>query len=80
MRMSYHLKLEQTQKLVMTPELQQAITLLQYSALELQTYVQNQLLENPVLEIDESEDTEKRPMSLWKSLCRKKTPLTGRSI
>ncbi|EEG77871.1 RNA polymerase factor sigma-54 [Dethiobacter alkaliphilus] len=60
MRMSYHLKLEQTQKLVMTPELQQAITLLQYSALELQTYVQNQLLENPVLEIDESEDTEKK--------------------
>ena len=60
MRISYNLKLEQTQKLVMTPELQQAITLLQFSALELQTYVQNELLENPVLEIDESEDVEKK--------------------
>lgn len=60
MRISYNLKLEQTQKLIMTPELQQAITLLQFSALELQTYVQNELLNNPVLEIDEGEEAEKR--------------------
>lgn len=60
MRISYNLKLEQTQKLIMTPELQQAINLLQLSALELQTYVQNELLNNPVLEIEEGEDAEKR--------------------
>jgi len=60
MRISYNLKLEQSQKLIMTPELQQAISLLQFSALELQAYVQNELLNNPVLEIEEGEDGEKR--------------------
>lgn len=60
MRISYNLKLEQTQKLIMTPELQQAINLLQLSALDLQTYVQNELLSNPVLEIDEGEEPDKR--------------------
>jgi RNA polymerase sigma-54 factor len=60
MRISYNLKLEQTQKLIMTPELQQAINLLQLSALDLQTYVQNELLSNPVLETEEGEEAEKR--------------------
>ncbi|MBS3982553.1 MAG: RNA polymerase factor sigma-54 [Dethiobacter sp.] len=60
MRISYNLRLEQSQKLIMTPELQQAINLLQLSALELQTYVQNELLSNPVLEVEEGEDGEKR--------------------
>ncbi len=53
MRIGYGLNLEQTQKLIMTPELRQAITILQLSALELSTYVDQQLLENPLLEIDE---------------------------
>jgi RNA polymerase sigma-54 factor len=39
-----------TQQLVMTPQLQQAIKLLQLSALELQTVVQEELVENPCLE------------------------------
>jgi RNA polymerase sigma-54 factor len=60
MRISYHLKLEQTQKLIMTPELQQAINLLQLSAIELQAYCQDELLNNPVLEPDEGEEPEKR--------------------
>lgn len=50
MRLGYGLSLEQTQKLIMTPELRQAITILQLSALELSTYVEEQLLENPLLE------------------------------
>jgi RNA polymerase sigma-54 factor len=41
----------------MTPELRQAITILQLSALELSTYVEEQLLENPLLETQE-ENTE----------------------
>jgi RNA polymerase sigma-54 factor len=49
-RLSYGLSLEQTQKLIMTPELRQAIAILQLSALELSTYVDQQLLENPLLE------------------------------
>ncbi len=56
MRIFNEIKLAQTQKLVMTPELQQAITLLQFSALELSSYLENELIENPVLEIDTSED------------------------
>lgn len=44
-----------SQQLVMTPQLQQAIKLLQLSRLELQDLVQNELLENPMLE--ETEET-----------------------
>jgi RNA polymerase sigma-54 factor len=39
-----------TQSLVMTPQLQQAIKLLQLSRLELQNTIQQELVENPVLE------------------------------
>lgn len=53
MRLGYGLSLEQTQKLIMTPELRQAITILQLSALELTTYVDEQMLENPLLEVAE---------------------------
>ena len=38
------------QTLVLTPSLQQAIKLLQYSRQELVQYVQQELLENPTLE------------------------------
>ncbi len=58
MRLGYGLSLEQTQKLIMTPELRQAITILQLSALDLSTYVEEQLLENPLLEnTEESTDS-----------------------
>ena len=53
MRLGYGLNLEQTQKLMMTPELRQAITILQLSALELSAYVDEQILENPLLEVQE---------------------------
>ncbi len=54
MKLSYDLTLEQTQKLTMTPELIQAIRILQYNSQELTDYVQKEILENPVLDIDES--------------------------
>lgn len=53
MRIGYGLNLEQTQKLIMTPELRQAIAVLQLSALELSNYVEQQMLENPLLEVVE---------------------------
>ncbi len=59
MKLDYNLKLEQTQKLIMTPELKLAITLLQYSAMELQDHIQEALLSNPALEVAEPKDTEK---------------------
>ena len=50
MKLGYELTIEQTQKLVMTPELIQAIQILQFSTQELETYVEEQLLANPILE------------------------------
>jgi RNA polymerase sigma-54 factor len=55
MSMGYGLHLEQTQKLIMTPELRQAITVLQLSSLELSNYIELQLQENPLLELREEE-------------------------
>ncbi|NLZ32016.1 MAG: RNA polymerase factor sigma-54 [Firmicutes bacterium] len=55
MRLDYELKLEQSQKLIITPELKLAINILQYSALELQDFIQEELLSNPVLEIGDGE-------------------------
>jgi len=51
--MEPRLILEQSQKLIMTPELKQAITVLTLPALELTNYIQQQLEENPVLELPE---------------------------
>ena len=50
MKLGYDLTIEQSQKLVMTPELIQAIKLLQFNIQELESYVQDQILTNPVLE------------------------------
>lgn len=50
MKLGYDLTIEQTQKLVMTPELIQAIQILQFNSQELEAYVQDQVLSNPVLE------------------------------
>ena len=51
MRLGYDLTIEQSQKLVMTPELIQAIQILQFNTQELDSYVEEQLLTNPILEI-----------------------------
>ena len=57
MAMEARLSLRQSQRVVMTPLLQQAIQLLQLSTLELQEVVQKELLENPLLE-EEPQDGE----------------------
>jgi len=56
MALSPRLDLRQSQSLVITPQLQQAIKLLQLSAVELSEYVEQELAENPLLETDESGD------------------------
>ena len=48
MELKQQLKL--SQQLIMTPQLQQAIKLLQMSRMELSELVQEELLENPILE------------------------------
>src|SRR5574341_317080 len=50
MAMKLRLDLRLSQKLIMTPQLQQAIKLLQLSRLELQQTLSQQLMENPLLE------------------------------
>ncbi len=50
MAMSPQLKMKQSQSLVMTPQLQQAIKLLQLSNIELSAFVEEQLESNPLLE------------------------------
>ena len=50
MALEQKLNLRMTQKLIMTPSLQQAIKLLQMTKLELQEEVTQELTENPLLE------------------------------
>ena len=59
MKVGYELNLTQMQKLVMTPELIQAIQILQFNTQELESYVEEQLLVNPILEIAPSNPIEK---------------------
>src|SRR5690348_16823315 len=54
MALTQRLDLRQTQALVMTPQLQQAIKLLQLSNLELSTFIEGELEQNPLLERDET--------------------------
>jgi RNA polymerase sigma-54 factor len=58
--MEARLSLRQSQRVVMTPLLQQAIQLLQLSTLELQEVVNKELLENPLLE-EVTPDTPETP-------------------
>lgn len=52
MNLNYNLTLEQSQKLIMTPELRQAIQLLQFNSIELNEYLTKELEENPMLEME----------------------------
>ncbi|MEZ5816350.1 MAG: RNA polymerase factor sigma-54 [Hyphomicrobiaceae bacterium] len=62
MAITTKLELRQSQQLVMTPQLQQAIRLLQLSNLELSAYVETELERNPLLERDAELQTEQSPV------------------
>jgi RNA polymerase sigma-54 factor len=72
MAMEARLSLRQSQRVVMTPLLQQAIQLLQLSTLELQEVVQKELLENPLLE--ESPEADSPEANAEKSAQETPTP------
>ena len=55
MALSHRLEIRQGQGLVITPQLQQAIKLLQLSSLELDAYVEGELERNPLLQRDDRE-------------------------
>jgi RNA polymerase sigma-54 factor len=72
MKAGYSLELSQTQKLVMTPELRQAIAILQMNTQELACLIRQQVEENPLLEILEeppeelpAEEGEKDELEEW---------------
>ena len=52
MKINQQLKIKQNQSIVMTPQLQQAIKLLQLTNIELAEYVENAKLENPFIKED----------------------------
>ena len=54
MALSQRLDLRHTQALVMTPQLQQAIKLLQLSNMELSAFIEGELEQNPLLERDDA--------------------------
>ncbi|MDR2771600.1 MAG: RNA polymerase sigma-54 factor, partial [Clostridiales Family XIII bacterium] len=58
MKLGYDLTIEQSQKLVMTPELIQAIQILQFNTQELDAYIDEQLLTNPILEAEAPESAD----------------------
>ncbi|MBL8531080.1 MAG: RNA polymerase factor sigma-54 [Hyphomonadaceae bacterium] len=60
MAMTPRLELRQGQALVMTPQLQQAIKLLQLSNIELTEFVESELERNPLLERDETQAEAKK--------------------
>src|SRR5262245_31446852 len=68
-RMRQRLKLRQSQALVMTPQLVQAMKLLQLSNLDLAGYVREELEQNPLLEC--SDEIDKLPF------CEERPGLTG---
>lgn len=55
MALEQKLRLKLSQRLVMTPSLQQAIKLLQLSRIELEETLTQEILENPVLDVDQQE-------------------------
>ena len=53
MRTGYELELVQTQRLSLTPEMRQALSVLQMSAVELRDLILEQVQENPLIEVEE---------------------------
>ncbi|MBE9527510.1 MAG: RNA polymerase factor sigma-54 [Proteobacteria bacterium] len=66
--MKQSLQLRLGQQLTMTPQLQQAIKLLQLSSLDLQQEIQEALDSNVMLEVDEEQHSEKEPSDKDKEL------------
>lgn len=56
MALSLQQVLKQTQKLIMTPQMQQSIQLLQLNALELEQMIHTEMMENPFLELSDDEE------------------------
>ena len=67
MQLAQQIKMRQSQSLVMTPQLQQAIKLLQMTNIELCQYLENQQSENPFLEVENSIESNAKSINDKKS-------------
>ncbi len=56
MAISLHQQMRQTQKLIMTPQMQQSIQLLQLNSMELEQMISQEMMENPFLELSDDEE------------------------
>jgi RNA polymerase sigma-54 factor len=61
MLLEHGISLEQSQRPVLTPELRQAIAILQLATVDLVQYVDSEMLENPLLEQNDEESSDSRP-------------------
>ena len=75
MKANMRLQTRMGRHLIMTPQLQQAIKLLQMSRVEMEQLVEQSLLENPVLE--ENESSEDNVSSLENSRSEEEQSLSG---
>jgi len=62
LRLGFGLQMQQTQRLIMTPELRQAIAVLQKPVGELGELIEGELLENPCLEVEPKDDPIETPV------------------
>lgn len=70
MNMNFDLLLQQTQKLIMTQQLQMAIKILQLPSMELNEYIQSQVEDNPVLEAEAGEETHEEFQIDWRQVAK----------
>ena len=64
MQLSQSIRLKQKQSMVMTPRLQQAIRMLQMNNLDLASYLEDQALENPFLEVAANSAEAEMPVAM----------------
>ncbi|MCH5584877.1 RNA polymerase factor sigma-54 [Shimazuella sp. AN120528] len=65
LHIGYQLKQQQQTKLAITPEMYQAIKILQLSTEELADYIQEQVMENPILETEETNPIKIDKIEAW---------------
>ena len=87
MKLGQQLRIKQNQSLIMTPQLQQAIKLLQLSNVELAEFIENAKLENPFLkekvdlvENNKTYDAEKNTPDICDNLTNTVDPLKNENI
>ena len=60
MKLGQQLKIKQNQSLIMTPQLQQAIKLLQLTNLELRQFLEEQTFDNPFIDVEEESNASEK--------------------